>query len=94
MAYGVSLWEVSNLWTMSLEWRICTISVVLELDDAFLSVLHNSYVIMSAMASQITGVSVFSQPFVQAQIKENTGARWIPPTKRQYRENCFHLMTS
>ena len=26
---------------------------------------------MSAMASQITGASIFAQPFVQAQIKEN-----------------------
>ena len=26
---------------------------------------------MSAVASRITGVSIFAQPFVQAQIKEN-----------------------
>ena len=29
---------------------------------------------MSAMASQITGVSIFTQPFVQAQVKENIKA--------------------
>ena len=50
---------------------------------------------MSAMASQITGVSIV-QPFVQAKIKECikaprhwplwgefTGDRWIPRTKGQ-----------
>ena len=57
---------------------------------------HYSDVIMSAMASQITGVSMFAQLFVQAQIKENfeaprhwplwgefTGHRWIPLTRGQ-----------
>ena len=39
---------------------------------------------MSAMASQITGVSIGAQPFVQAQIKENiklraTGPLWGKP---------------
>ena len=51
---------------------------------------------MSAMASQITGVSIVYQLFAQAQIKENikvsrhwplrrefTGDRWIPRTKGQ-----------
>ena len=53
---------------------------------------------MSAMASQITGVSIVcpAQPFVQAHIKgninvpghlplwgESTGDRWIPLTKGQ-----------
>ena len=51
---------------------------------------------MSAMASQITGVSIVAQPFDQAQIKEkieaprhwplwreSTGDRWIPLTKGQ-----------
>ena len=49
---------------------------------------------MSTMASQITGVSVVDEAFVQAQTKENikaprywplwgesTGNRWIPLTK-------------
>ena len=49
---------------------------------------------MSAMVSQITGVSIGAQPFVQAQIKEkiklratgplwgeSAGHRWIPLTK-------------
>ena len=51
---------------------------------------------MGAMVSQITGVSIFTQPFVQAQIQENinaprhwplwgefTGDRWIPLSKGQ-----------
>ena len=50
---------------------------------------------------------MFTQPFIQAQIKENiqalrhwplwgefTGDRWIPHTKGQKRRNCFHLMTA
>ena len=51
---------------------------------------------MGAMASQITSLAIVSQPFIQAQIKENikalrhwplceefTGDRWIPRTKGQ-----------
>ena len=57
---------------------------------------HYSDVAMSAMASQITGVWMFAQPLVQAQIKENIkdprhwplwgesiGDRWIPLPKGQ-----------
>ena len=49
---------------------------------------------------------LFTQAFIQAQIKENikaprhwplwgevTGDRWISRTKGQYRGKCFHLMT-
>ena len=63
----------------------------LEYDD------HYGDVIMGAMASQITSLSpLFTQPFIQAQIKENTKAprhwplcgeftcgRWIPRTNAQ-----------
>ena len=48
---------------------------------------------MGAMASQITNITIFTQPFIQAQMKENikaprhwplcgefTGDRWIPRT--------------
>ena len=35
---------------------------------------HNSDVIMGAMASQITSLTIVSQPFIQAQIKENIKA--------------------
>ena len=50
---------------------------------------------------------LFTQSFIQTQIKENikatrhwplcwefTGDRWIPCTKGQWRGKCFHLMTS
>ena len=50
---------------------------------------------------------LFTQTFIQAQIKENikpprhwplcgefTGDRWIPSTKGQWCWKCFHLMTS
>ena len=50
---------------------------------------------------------LFTQPFIQAQIKENinsprnwllwgefTSERWISRTKGQYRGKCFHLMMS
>ena len=50
---------------------------------------------------------MFTEPFIQAQIKENikaprhlslcgefTGDRWIPRTNGQQRGKCFHLMTS
>ena len=55
-----------------------------------------SSITISGMASQITGVSIYGQPFVQAQVKENiktlhhwplwgesTGDQWIPLTKGQ-----------
>ena len=58
--------------------------------------LHNSDAIMSTMASQITSLTIFTQPLIQAQIKENTeaprhwplwgefiGDRWVPRTKGQ-----------
>ena len=57
---------------------------------------HYSDVIISSMASQITAYRWLTQPFVQAQIKENIkaprrwlvcgefiGDRWIPRTKGQ-----------
>ena len=69
--------------------------------------IHYSSVIVGAMTSQITNLTMFTQPFIQAQIKENikaphhwplcrkfTDERWIPRTKGQLREKCFHVMTS
>ena len=69
--------------------------------------VHYSYVIMSAMASQITGVlivclnvcSVADQrkhqsPVSLAFVRGFTGDRWIPHTKGQWRGRCSHLMTS
>ena len=58
------------------------------------------------LASHITS-RLFTQPFIQAQIEENikdprhwplwgefTSDQWIPCTKYQWHEKCFHLMTS
>ena len=77
----------------------------------FITELHGfiSDVIMSKMASQITGPAsrLPAQPLVHAEIKENiraprywpllgefTGDRWTPCTKGQWRGNFIHLMTS
>ena len=62
---------------------------------------------MGTMASQITSLTIVSQPLIQAQIKENikaprhwplcgefTSDRWSPRTNGQYCWECFHLMTS
>ena len=59
-------------------------------------VFHYGDVIMGAIASQITSLRLFTQPFIQTQIKENikaprhwplcgefTGDRWIPHTNGQ-----------
>ena len=57
---------------------------------------HYSDDIKDAMSSQITGLTIFSQPFIQVQVTENiktpphwtlygefTGHRWIPRTNGQ-----------
>ena len=66
---------------------------------------HYSDVIIGAIASQSPASRLFTQPFIQAQIKENikaprhwpwcgeiTGDRWIPRTNGQLRGTCFHSM--
>ena len=69
---------------------------------------HYSGVIMGAMASQITGITiVYSTVYSGADQRkyqssaslafvcgEFTGDRWIPRTNGQWRGKCFHLMTS
>ena len=54
------------------------VTLQLESHQGDVTNLHDftrySDVIMSAMASQITSVSIFAQLFVQTQIKENTKA--------------------
>ena len=52
---------------------------------------HNSDVIMSATTSQITGVSIFAQPFVEAQVKDNIKA---PYHWTLWGESTGDLMTS
>ena len=68
---------------------------------------HYSDVIMSAMASQFTSLTIVNstvysgadqrkhQSFASLAFGgEFTGDRWISRTKGQYRGKCFHLMTS
>ena len=69
--------------------------------------MHYSDVILGAMASQITGISiVYSSVCSDADQRKHqssaslslwgefTGDRWIPLTKGQLRGKCFHVMTS
>ena len=68
---------------------------------------HNSDVIMGAIASQITSLTiVYSTVYSDAHqrkhqssaslafVREFTGDRWIPRTNGQWRGKWFHLMTS
>ena len=66
---------------------------------------HYSDVIMGAIASQITSLTIiYSTVYSDADQhqssaslafeREFTGDRWIPRTNGQLREKCFHLMTS
>ena len=76
--------------------RIALVPVTVLNDMDKIDPDHYSDAIMSMMASQMTGYQFFTQPFVQAQMKENikalrhwplwgefTGDRWIPRTKGQ-----------
>ena len=69
--------------------------------------IHYSAIIMGAMTSQITSLTIVYSTVIQAQITESTkaprhrplcgeftGHRWIPRTNSQSRGKCFHLMTS
>ena len=84
----------------------CFLSKLVRLatSDAF---YHYNDIIMSAMASQTTSLAIFTQPLIQAQIKENfkaprhwllwgefTNNRCIPHTKGQKRGKYFHMMAS
>ena len=74
---------------------------------AFLSHTYYNDVIMNALVSQITNLTiVYSIVYLKrrstknqssatlAIVREFTGDRWIPRTKGQWRRKCFHLMTS
>ena len=61
---------------------------------------HYSDKMMSALASQIAGISIFAQPFVKGQVKENikTLRHWPlwgvdSPQEGPIRRKCFYLMT-
>ena len=66
-----------------------------------------NHIIMSAMPSQITSLTIVYSIISQVQIKENIKAplhwplcgefisdQWIPRTKGQLHGKCFHLLTS
>ena len=85
-------------------WRLSSFNAVVhELSQLF----HYSDVIMGAMVSQITSLTIVCSTVYQAQIKEYTkaprhwplcgeitGHRWIPPHKWLVTQKCYHLMTS
>ena len=91
-----------NSWPTNLGFMLC--------HSLLMGVLrcHYSDVIMSGMVSQITSLAiVYSTVYSGAQMKENSKAprhwplwgeftddRWIPRTKCQLRQKCFHLMAS
>ena len=62
--------------------------------------VHYNDVMMSAMTSQITNLTIVYPTVYSGADQENikaprfTGNRWIPRTKGQQRGKCFHLMTS
>ena len=75
--------------------------------DISVQLVHYNDVIMGAIASQISSLTIVYSIVIQTQIKENikaprhrplcgefTGDRWIPRTNGQLRGKCFHLMTS
>ena len=63
--------------------------------------IHYDDVIMGAMASQITSLTVvYSTAYLDVDQRKHQSStslafgRWIPRTNGQKREKCFHLMTS
>ena len=118
-AWWVSHRSILHIFTMlaflavgqSCDWpqRICHMNIRSNMKNMRNGIKHYTDVIMNTMASHITPppIVLFTQPFIQAQIKENikaprhwplcgkfTGDRWFPRTKGQWRGKCFHLMTS
>ena len=80
-------------------WEVCVHTIIYGA-DTFTARQHYSDVIMGTTASQITSLTIVTQPFIQAHIKENikalrhwplwgelTGHRWIPCTKASNEEN-------
>ena len=78
-----------------------------ECDISHPAMTHYNHVIMGAMTSQITSLTiVYSTVYSGADqrkhqssvslafCREFTGDRWIPRTNGQLRGKCFHLMTS
>ena len=83
------------------------VAIILKTEPGITNIKHYNDVIMSAMASQITGVSIVCSTFGSGadQRKHQSSAslafvrgihQWPmnSPQKGQWRGTCFHLMTS
>ena len=92
------------LWTVQLRMNTINCLIKYSLNSG---IFHYNDVIWAQWRLESPASRIFTQPFIQAQIKENikpprhwslwgefTGHRWIPRTKGQWRGKCFHLMTS
>ena len=93
--------RVSVAESVSMSWRLQYPLVLnLQVSSSLCILYHYSDVIIGAMAYQITRLTLFTQPFIQAQIKENikaphhwplcgefTGHRWIPAQMASNAEN-------
>ena len=109
---AVAFWQlpVQPLMTTSSKWHfrpsdeaIVLIVVTTELE---IKSMHYNDVIMGAMASQITSLTIVYSTVYSGADKnmktprhrplcgEFTGDRWIPRTNGQLRGKCFHLITS
>ena len=88
---------------MQIKTRLCVTTRSCTTVEIYMYAIHYNDVIMSAMASQITNLTiVYSNVHIEGSIKarrhwplcgEFTGDLWIPRTNGQYRKKCFHLMT-
>ena len=104
-SYAVSLMKCCpTSYLISIQLTLGTLRIIHYINITWVSCHYND-IIMSAMASQIT-LKLFTQPFIQAKIKENIketslalvrGIHWwlgISPHKGQLHWKCFHFMTS
>ena len=58
-------------WDIITSWHVQTFFTLQEVCGENPPVIHNNDVIVGSMASQITCLTLFTQPFIRAQIKEN-----------------------
>ena len=88
-----------EIWTAFCNFKVWIIFCLCH----YSAVCHYSDVIMGAMVSQITGVSIVCSTVCSENIKasghwplwgEFTGDQWISHTKGQWHGKCFHLMKS
>ena len=86
---------------------LCTTALSILHSDVANTHYQQVFVLQWRWRLKSPALRLFTQPLIQAQIKENikaprhwplwgefTGDRWIPRTKGQWRGKCFHLVTS